>query len=421
MIYFDYNSTAPYSPLVREYLQANILEDWQNPSSVYPQAQVLDQRLKECRKAIAEHLNCSPKNMFFTSGGTESINTILSPETLRLNQLSGFITSPLEHHASLKRLEYLSQNRSFYQKIKSEKYSGGGHDPQTKIHWVGHNSQGEMDLNSLEKICSQNPCSLLSFLSANNETGVINNIQEISKIARKYKCLVHIDMAQSLGKIFIDLEDVDFASFSGHKVGAMKGIGLLYAKKAFAPLMQGGGQEQGFRPGTYNFPAIYSLKLAVQDIDFSKWEFIRKLRNYFENSLLGKKEDETTLSAHKTHLTPFKINCQGANRLPNTTNLYCGPGISNQAVLLFLAQRGICVSTGSACNAGSPEPSHVLTNLARLETLDDPLYDPRGYARSCIRVSFSPNNTKQEVDNLIGALYDFHSKNHRLDIPAITL
>ena len=403
LIYFDHNSTAPYSPSVRRYLEHGILENWYNPSSIYFQAQILFQKIRGCRKFIADYLNCSPKHLFFTSGGTESINTILSPKTLRLNQVSSFITSHLEHHATIKKIDHLFD----YQNIRS--------------YWVSNNEQGKIDLGHLEKLCSKHPQSLLSFLSANNETGVITDITAISKIARKYNCLVHVDAVQSLGKMPVDLEkwDVDFASFSGHKIGAMRGIGLLYAKKPFAPLMYGGEQERGLRPGTYNYPAIQSFKLAVQDIDLNKQKYVRKLRDYFENQLAPfikyQAGDFDLLKESTQHFTkydwkeesfPFKINCKKANRLPNTSNIYCGMGISNQAVLLNLAQKGIHVSAGSACNAGSPEPSHVITALGICEDIS-----PGDYARSCIRVSLSSSNTKKEIDFLIQSLEELHSKN----------
>lgn len=399
IIYFDHNSTAPYSPSVKKYIEQGILEDWHNPSAIYPDAQVLDQKIRECRKSIADHLNCSPKHLFFTSGGTESINTILSKETLKLSQLSTLITSCLEHHATINKIEYLSK----YQNVRP--------------YLILNNGQGEIDLADLEKICSKYPRSILSFLSANNETGVITDIQAISKIARKYDCLIHVDAVQSLGKMPIDLEkwDVDFASFSGHKIGAMKGIGLLYARKPFAPFLYGGGQERGLRPGTYNYPAIQSFKLAVQDIDLNKQEYVTKLRDYFESNLLAQSgmyektdfdnQEITRYEKKESSLSPFQINCKKANRLPNTSNIYCGMNTSNQAVLLYLIQKKICASAGSACTAGSPEPSHVITNIANFKGLAN----PKDYAKSCIRVSLSPSNTKQEINYLIRALNEFYS------------
>ena len=296
-------------------------------------------------------------------------------------------------------------------------------------------------MKELEEGCSKNPRSLLSFLSANNETGVVTDIKAISKIAEKYNCLVHVDAVQSLGKEPLDLEDwnVDFASFSGHKIGAMRGIGLLYAKKPFAPLMYGGGQERGLRPGTYNFPAVYSFKLAVQDIDLTKQDGVRRLRDYFEKRLLslfvGQESSEDidlsggrgvscdmdlssgkSESPIKTESIFFKVNCAKAPRLPNTSNIYCG-GASSQAVLLYLARKGICVSTGSACSAGSPEPSHVITQLVLSQDIDS----PQDYANSCLRVSFAPSNTEKEVDFLIHSLKEFYSINHQSTHPTLRL
>ena len=406
LIYFDHNSTAPYSPSVRSYLEQGILEDWYNPFSIYSQAQILHQKIRECRKFIAGYLNCSSKHLFFTSGGTESINTILSPETLRLNQLSNFITSHLEHHATIKKIDYLSN----YQNIRP--------------HWIFNNEEGEINLEHLEEICSKYPYSLLSFLSANNETGVITDIQAVSKVAKRYNCLVHVDAVQSLGKMPVDLEkwDVDFASFSGHKIGAMKGIGLLYARKPFASLMYGGGQERGLRPGTHNYPAIQSFKLAVQDIDLNKQEYVIQLRDYLESNLLGnssylekidhdvESQQITRYEKEKIFVTPFKVNCKKVNRLPNTSSIYCGMSISNQIVLLQLAQKGVCVSVGSACNAGSPEPSHVITALGICNDMS-----PRAYAKSCIRISLSSSNTKQEIDFLIQSLRELVSPSSHLN------
>ena len=413
LIYFDHNSTAPYSSSVKKYLEEGISKDWYNPSSVYPTAQILHQKIRECRDFIANYLNCSPKHLFFTSGGTESINTILSLETLLLNQLSHvIITSHLEHHATLKKIDYLSnnQNNHNYPKLKQK----------TKPVWINNNEQGEINLEHLETICSQHPHSLLSFLSANNETGVITDIQSISKIARKYKCLIHVDAVQSLGKMPVDLEkwDVDFASFSGHKIGAMKGIGLLYAKKPFTPLMYGGGQERSLRPGTHNYPAIQSFKLAVQDIDLNKQEYVKQLRDYFENHLLSLSNSYKEVNNNRTLQktveykqtdVPFKINCKKTNRLSNTSNIYLR-GVSNQAILLYLAQKGICISTGSACNTGSPEPSHVITALDICDGIS-----PRNYAQSCIRISLSSSNTKQEIDFLTSSLKELIPSSSRLN------
>ena len=437
MIYLDHNSTAPYSPSVRRYLKEGVLEDWHNPSSPCLKSRELDQKIKQCRAFIADHLNCPPKHLFFTSGATESINTVLSVETLRLNQISSLITSPLEHQATVQKVKALSRTPSpepargaaWLHPLKSNKQNHQLKNPSPsaiKTFWVPNNEQGEININTLEELCSKHPRSLLSFLSANNETGVLTDIKTISQIAKKHDCQVLMDGVQSLSKQPVDLQtwNVDFASFSGHKIGAMKGIGLLYAKKPFAPLMYGGEHEQGLRPGTYNFPALWSLKLALQDMDLNQQEHVKKLRDYFENKLsLLFKPQAKHLSPFNNKKPPFKnndfstkplsfkVNGKKAPRLPNTSSVYCG-GISNQVVLLHLARKGICVSAGSACSAGSPEPSHVMTALGRREGTST---SPRDYARSCIRVSLAPSNTKQEMDYLIKCLKELTPFCHRFN------
>ena len=375
MIYFDHNSTTSYSPSVRNYLEKDLSEDWYNAFAAYPKAQILSQKINECRSVIAHHLNGSPKNLFFTSGGTESINTVLSLGTLKLNRLNSFIASPMDHHAVIKRIQYLC-------------------DENTPAHWIHSNENGEINLKELEIICEHHPHSMISFLSANNETGVTTNIQTATQIAKKYKCLVHVDAVQSLGKMPIDLKkwDVDFASFSGHKIGSMKGIGLLYAKKPFVPLMHGGEQERSLRPGTQNYPAIQSFKLAVEDIDTDKQMYVKDLRDYLENQIA-------------INIPSFEINCQKASRIHNTSNIYC-KGMSSYEVTLGLAQKGIYISVGSACNAGTSEPSHVLTEIAKAMKKNS----TKDYARSCIRVSLSSSNTKLEVDTFLYELKKLYAQ-----------
>ena len=451
LIHFDHNSTTLYSPSVKEYLQTDFLKDWQNPSAMYPKAQALKQKIEACRKEIAEELHCAPKHLFFTSGATESINTVLSLETLKLNQISSIITSPMEHQATLKKVEYLNH-------LTSNK------NKKIKVHYVLHNKEGEINLEDLKELCSKNPRSLISLMSANNETGVMTSINKIREIAYRNNCLVHVDAVPSLGKKPVKLTSwgVDFASFSGHKMGAMKGVGLLFAKKPFSPLLYGGGQEKEMRSGTYNFPAIYSLKLAMQDIDLSQQKHVWKLRAYFEHCLTFKLQEqhkvtdlgfsEEPITEHnkqnfiavensktkrkvlfakgktKTyHCSPFQINCQRAKRLSNISNIYCEDK-SSEEVVLHLARKGICVSAGSACHASSPEPSHVIVALKdpkytrkNRATAPEPPYflaignikihkiSPVDYARSCVRISLSPSNTKEEITFLIKSLGELYS------------
>jgi len=208
---------------------------------------------------------------------------------------------------------------------------------------------------------------MVSLLYVNNETGVINDAVEISRIVRENNCFIHFDAVQALGKLPHSLFDIDphFVSYSGHKIGSLKGVGLLFVSSNvdFASPFKGGSQELGYRPGTYNYLGIKSLGLAVEDISFSGLEDLKMFRKEFENSLMESNSN-------------FRIN-GSESRIYNTVNLYLA-GIDSREVLLKLSNEDIQVSTGSACTAGSVEPSHVIQAMGF----------ERDYARSCMRVSF---------------------------------
>lgn len=340
-IYLDYNSTAPYSPSVESYVRTDFLIDFANPSSEHDAGFELSGRIKEHRKNIANFLGVSTKSLIFTSGATESINTILSLDNLKLNNIDTIISSRMEHHATLHQLGYLSKF--------------GFH-----IKFVKNNEQGELDLDDLENILKLSQNSLVSLLYVNNETGVINDVKNIVRISKQNKALVHLDAVQALGKTPFDLEDIDcdYASFSGHKIGSFKGIGLLYSKNIskLAPLLHGGAQERGYRPGTLNYPAIASLALAVKDIDLLNVELLITQRKKFEEDLL------------RIH-SEFSINCQNAKRVYNTINLNVGK-FDARALMLKLSRNNIMVSTGSACNGSSQEPSHVIQEIKKSDHIN---------------------------------------------------
>ena len=360
MIYLDYNATAPYSPSVKDYISNSMVNDWANPSSEHDAGYSLSTQIKSSRGKIAEFLDVSSKSLVFTSSATESINTILSLDNLKHNNITTIISSKLEHHATLDRLDYLSK-------------SG------IQILYIKNDKQGNLNLEQLEVLLSETKNTLISLLFVNNEIGVINPIQEISKIARKHDSLIHVDGVQALGKVDFNLDalDVDFASFSGHKIGAMKGIGLTYAQdiNSLTPLMHGGGQERGYRPSTLNFSAIKSFELAVNDIDFSHNDEIKALRDSLETQLLN---------------LGFTVNCSEGQRVYNTSNIYL-KGEDARAMLLRLSRQNIMVSTGSACSSGSYEPSHVLTELG---------FD-KEYASSCLRVSLGRYSALDEIETFL--------------------
>jgi cysteine desulfurase len=369
MIYLDYNATSPYSPSVKEYISKFMLYDWANPSSEHDMGYQLANNIKDIRSCIADFLGVSTKSLVFTGSATESINTVLSLDNLRANNIKTIISSKLEHHATLDQLTYLEKNGF-------------------EVKFVSNDKMGRLDLNELDKILESSSKAIISFMYVNNETGVINPVEKLSEIAKKHNSLIHIDAVQALGKVYFDLDDldVDFASFSGHKIGAMKGVGLLYANNidTLKPLLHGGGQERGFRPSTLNYAAIKSFGLAIEDIDFDSNDNIRQLRDSFESEILK------TESVH--------VNCVDNNRVYNTSNIYLG-GEDARAILLNLSRENIMVSTGSACSSGSYNPSHVIQELG---------YD-KDYAASCLRVSLGADTKESDIKTLVVKLQQLFS------------
>jgi cysteine desulfurase len=359
MIYLDHNATTPPSPSVKAFIQGDMVNYWANPSSEYILGNFLADEIKKSRSLLADFLGVSTKGLIFTSGATESINTVLSIDNLKAHGISKILSSPLEHHATLDRLKYLAKN---------------GID----VVWIPNNEQGSLDLNFIEN--NVRPDTLVSILYANNEIGTIHPIGEIAALTHQLSGYIHIDAVQALGKIKFDLDqlDVDFASFSGHKIGALKGVGAIYVKdiKSFPPLLHGGGQERGFRPGTLNAAAIKSFGLAIGDVCFQKMSQVEELRNYFESEILKNSK--------------VQINGIDTLRLPNTSNIYLG-GRSSREVLMELSRKEIYVSTGSACSAGSFEPSHVIKGLG--------FNSERGLGS--LRISLSSSVDKKEIEKLI--------------------
>lgn len=365
MIYLDYNATAPYSSSVKSFLRDEAENLWANPSSEYEAGVQLDSIIQQDREIIADFLGCPSGRLFFTSGATESISTVLSESNLKSFGLNSVISNKMEHYATLDNLKILGM-QGF------------------TIHWLENNEHGELDLEHLKVLCTENPNSLVSLLYVNNETGVINDVHEIVQIAHEQNCLVHIDGVQALGKVRFSIEDIecDFISFSGHKIGALKGVGLLFAdepKKVF-PLIRGGGQEYGLRAGTYNLLGIHSFKLAVGDIDFNILSELRMMRDRFEERLLGIN-------------SKFGVNAEKSKRAPNVSNVYLG-GCDARAILYQLSREGIMVSTGSACSSGTPEPSHVIQALG---------FDT-DYAKSSLRLSLGALSTWKELQTTLAVL-----------------
>lgn len=338
LYYLDYNATAPFSPSVVQYITCGMAKDWANASSEHDLGFALYRRLKSAKEDMAAHLDCDPGSLIFTSGATESINTVLSPHNLASLGVKVVLSNKMEHSATLDRLKFLGQFG-------------------VETYFAKTTPLGEIDYSHLENLARDYPRSLISLVWANNETGIITDLSRVTAICKEYHCLLHVDAVQALGKIPVSLEslDADYASFSGHKIGAFKGVGLLYvaAQNKIEPLMHGGGATTKLRPGTINFPAIYSFSLALKDI--LQVDVVRncKERDHFETQILKE-------------IPGIKINGYGLNRLCNTSSIVL-PNMTGKQAMLALGSKGIYVSTGSACSSGSEEPSHVMVELLRKE------------------------------------------------------
>lgn len=363
-IYFDNNATSQVAEEVLAEMQPLFCELYGNPSSMHTFGGQLGRRIGQARERVAGLLGCDPSEIVFTSGGTESDNTAIKGTLAALPHKRKVITSRVEHPAVLTVCREL-ENR--------------GH---TVIE-VGVDKFGRLDMGHLgEEI--DDDTALVTIMYANNETGVVFPIDEISRMTAEKGVVFHTDAVQAVGKIPLKLSksNIDLLSLSGHKLHAPKGVGVLYVRKGtrLAPYMLGGHQEGGRRAGTENVPGIVGLgkacELAAKSFGQENSK-VRKLRDKLENAILENCPDS-------------RLNGDKENRLPNTTNISF-EYIEGEAILLMLDQYGICASSGSACTSGSLEPSHVLRAMGV----------PFTAAHGSIRFSLSKYNTEEEVDYTI--------------------
>lgn len=362
--YFDNNATTRVAPEVAEAMIPFLRDGWANPSSAYRIATEVHKAVEGARARIAELIHADPKEITFTSCGTESNNAAIH---------SALITQPGKRHVITTAVEH-SANMNFGDYLRKQ-----GHD----VTYLPVDSDGSLDLHSLEKAIRPDTA-IVSVMWANNETGVLFPIEEISAICRSKGVLFHTDAVQTPGKLKLDVKatGVDFLSLSAHKLYAPKGIGLLYVKRRtrFQPYIIGGHQERGRRGGTENVPHIVGFgkaaELAMAHFG-SEYARVRKLRDRLESTIL------------KTIPNTF-VNGDRENRLPNTSNI-AFEFVEAEAVLMLLDQVGICASSGSACTTGSLDPSHVLMAMG--------LTPMR--ARGCVRFSLGIYNNDEDVDYLL--------------------
>ena len=362
--YFDNNATTRVAPEVVAAMTPFLSEYWGNPSSAYFFGSQVHKHVEDARAQVAALINADPKEVTFTSCGTESNNAAIHSALTTHPGKKHVITTAVEHSANINFGEYL-QKRGF------------------EVTYLPVESDGSLDLHLLDKSIRPDTA-IVSVMWANNETGVIFPIEEIAAICRSKGVLFHTDAVQTPGKLKIDVKalGVDFLSLSAHKLHAPKGIGMLYVKKRtkFQPYVIGGHQERGRRGGTENVASIVAFgkaaELAMSKLGDENTR-VRALRDRLESTILSTIPNTIRNGAKEP-------------RLPNTTNI-AFEFVEAEAVLMLLDQVGICASSGSACTTGSLDPSHVLTAMG--------LSPMR--ARGCVRFSLGIYNTAEEVDYVL--------------------
>ncbi|HEY7390017.1 MAG TPA: cysteine desulfurase family protein [Bryobacteraceae bacterium] len=368
-VYFDHNATTPLAPEVTEVVVSCLGQTFGNASSIHYFGQAAKQRLEGARRSLASLIHAHPGEIVFTGGGTEADNLALlgvaRAWAARHGKAGHAITSTIEHPAVLAACAQLE--REGFEITRLPVGSAGMVDPADV------------------QATLRPETALISVMHANNETGVIQPIEEIAQIARKAGVPFHVDGVQALGKLPVDVKalGVDLYSMSAHKLYAPKGVGALYVRKGVRlhPLLFGGHHERDRRPGTENVPGIAGFGTAAQLASRHAPETGRvgELRNRLEEAVL-ERIPETGVNGH-------------GPRVPNTTNIFFD-GIDGEALVIALDLRGFAVSTGSACSSGAVTPSHVLTAMGL----------PATRARASIRFSLGIGNTAEQVDALTGAI-----------------
>lgn len=368
-VYLDNASTTALRPEVIQEIARVLQEDYGNPSSTHSFGRSAKNILESSRKSIAKQLNVSAQEIIFTSGGTEANNWILRSAVKDL-KVKRIITSKIEHHAVLNTVLALQAEYGI------------------EVDFLNLNSNGEVAVNHLLELLSQDKPTLVTLMHVNNETGTILDIEKVARLCKQYKAYFHSDTVQSVGKTEIDLQkaEVDFIVASAHKFHGPKGIGFAFIRKnpGINPMIFGGEQEKGLRAGTeavHNIAGMAkALEVSYENLEVER-KYIQNLKDYFVGKL-------------KIDFPNFKIN-GNQEGFYNIINVLFPFSDEKTAMILFsLDMKGIAVSRGSACQSGSIKPSHVLKEMLSDEDLKKP----------SLRISFSHFNTSEDIDLLIEAL-----------------
>ena len=365
MIYADNAATTKMSDAAAHAMMTLIKEAWGNPSSLYEHGQKAKEVLEQARADVASVIGAQPREILFTSGGSEADNQAIR-SAAAIGQKSGkkhIVSTAFEHHAVLHTLN----------KLEKEGF---------EITLLDVHEDGIVRPQEVEAAIREDTC-LVTIMYANNEIGTIQPIREIGAICREKKVLFHVDAVQAVGHIPVNTEEdhIDLLSASAHKFHGPKGVGFLYARKGIrlSNLIEGGAQEMGKRAGTENVPGIAAMAAAL-------------------------KEEAACMEANAAHLTQMRdkliaglseiphsaLNGDAQQRLPGNVN-FCFEGIEGESLLLLLDDKGICASSGSACTSGSLDPSHVLLAIGRVHDV----------AHGSLRLSIGEEITEEEVQYII--------------------
>ena len=366
-IYLDHASTTPVRPEVVEAMTPYFTEHFGNPSSIYPLGQEASDAVAAARESLAALIGAAPREIFFTSGGTESDNWAIKGFA-RANAAKGrhIITSAIEHHAVLHTCQAL-EREGF------------------EVTYLPVDEHGLVSVEDF-KAAIRPDTTLVSIMFANNEIGTIQPIEAIGAVCHERGVLFHTDAVQAAGHVKIDVNamHIDMLSLSAHKFHGPKGVGMLYARRGIilTNLIEGGAQERGKRGGTENVPGIAAMAAALKEACANMDENTKKV-----TALRDKLIDGISKIPH------CALNGARAPRLPGNVN-FCFEGIEGESLLLLLDAKGISASSGSACTSGSLDPSHVLLAIGR----------PHEVAHGSLRLTICEDNTEEEIDYILAEL-----------------
>ena len=416
MIYLDHAATTAVSKSVREAMLPYFSEDYGNPSSLYLFAQKAKKAVEDSRRSLAGLLGINPREIYFTSGGTESDNWAIlsafysvmgkksSPSGSDAKQMSSLSGSEAEQKSSLSGSEVAGsevagqkqrqphiicsaiEHHAVLESCKFAESLGA------RVSRIPVDSEGFLDLEALEQAITEDTV-LISVMAANNEIGTIQDLRAIGEIAKKHGVLFHTDAGQAFGQIPLSLEEmgIDLLSASAHKLHGPKGVGLLVIRKGvrLPAFLHGGAQERGFRAGTENVPGIVGFAKAAEEAFAGMSE--REKRKRELQKLFFRRLLEEVPGIKITGVNPLEAS--GEKRLSGNVHI-CIEGIEAESLLLLLDQKGICASAGSACASGSVEPSHVLLALGKSHV----------EAYSGLRLSFEEDLKEEELEFTVTAI-----------------